>query len=587
MASVTSLTASVHQRLANALSATLPEAADADPLLRRSDRADFQANGILALAKKAKANPRELATQVVDKVVTGDVIKDVEVSGPGFLNITVTDKAITENLAARAADTEGRLGVPYAENPGTTVIDYAQPNVAKEMHVGHLRSAVIGDSVLKLLEFTGETVIRRHHIGDWGTQFGMLIQYLDEHPHELDHRAAEVTGEEAMSNLDRLYKAARRLFDSDEEFKTRARRRVVDLQAGDPYTVAMWQKFVDESKIYFFSVFEKLDMEIRDPDIVGESGYNDMLAETCRLLEDSGVAVRSEGALCVFFDDVRGPDGNPVPLIVQKSDGGYGYAATDLSAIRDRVFNLKANSIIYVVDARQSLHFKMVFETARRAGWLNDDVKAYQLAFGTVLGKDGKPFKTREGETIRLVDLLDEAIDRASAVVREKAQDLSEVEIAERGAQVGIGAVKYADLSTSASRDYKFDLDQMVSLNGDTSVYLQYAYARIQSILRKAGEVRPAAHPELELTEAERALGLHADQFAENVAEAAREYAPHKMTAYLYQLASLYTSFYDKCPVLKAETPEQVENRLFLCDVTARTLHQGMALLGIRTPEKL
>ncbi|MGW1255866.1 arginine--tRNA ligase [Streptomyces sp. NPDC002513] len=586
MASVTSLTASVHQHLASALSATLPEAA-ADPLLRRSDRADYQANGILALAKKAKANPRELAAQVVSHVVTGDVIKDIEVSGPGFLNITVTDRAITENLAARAADPEGRLGAPYAENPGTTVIDYAQPNVAKEMHVGHLRSAVIGDSVVKLLEFTGETVIRRHHIGDWGTQFGMLIQYLDEHPHELDHKAGEVTGEEAMSNLDRLYKAARKLFDSDEEFKTRARRRVVDLQAGEPRTLAMWQKFVDESKIYFFSVFEKLDMEIRDPDIVGESGYNDMLQETCRLLEDSGVAVRSEGALCVFFDDVKGPDGQPVPLIVQKSDGGFGYAATDLSAIRDRVFNLKANAIIYVVDARQSLHFKMVFETARRAGWLNDGVKAYQLAFGTVLGKDGKPFKTREGETIRLVDLLDEAVERASAVVREKAQDLSEEEIAERGAQVGIGAVKYADLSTSANRDYKFDLDQMVSLNGDTSVYLQYAYARIQSILRKAGEVRPAAHPELALTDAERALGLHVDQFAETVAEAAAEYAPHKLAGYLYQLASLYTSFYDKCPVLKAETPEQVENRLLLCDVTARTLHEGMSLLGIRTPERL
>ncbi|MEE1667108.1 arginine--tRNA ligase [Streptomyces sp. WAC07094] len=587
MASVTSLTDSVQQRLANALSAALPEAADADPLLRRSDRADYQANGILALAKKAKANPRELATQVVDKVVTGDLIEDVEVSGPGFLNITVTDKAITENLAARAADPDGRLGVPPSETAGTTVIDYAQPNVAKEMHVGHLRSAVIGDSVVKLLEFTGETVVRRHHIGDWGTQFGMLIQYLDEHPHELDHKAAEVTGEEAMSNLDRLYKAARRLFDSDEEFKTRARRRVVDLQTGDARTLAMWQKFVDESKIYFFSVFDKLDMDIRDPDIVGESGYNDMLEETCRLLEESGVAVRSEGALCVFFDDVKGPDGKPVPLIVRKSDGGYGYAATDLSAIRDRVFNLKANSIIYVVDARQSLHFKMVFETARRAGWLNDDVKAYQLAFGTVLGKDGKPFKTREGETVRLVDLLDEAIERASAVVREKAQDLSEEEITERGSQVGIGAVKYADLSTSASRDYKFDLDQMVSLNGDTSVYLQYAYARIQSILRKAGEVRPAAHPELELADAERELGLHVDQFAETVAEAAREYAPHKLAGYLYQLASLYTSFYDKCPVLKAETPDQVENRLFLCDVTARTLHEGMALLGIRTPERL
>ncbi|MEV4786184.1 arginine--tRNA ligase [Streptomyces tuirus] len=587
MASVTSLSDSVHQRLAAALSAALPQAGSADPLLRRSDRADFQANGILALAKKEKANPRELATQVVSGVESGELIKDVEVSGPGFLNITLTDGAITRNLAARYADDTGRLGVPHAGQPGTTVIDYAQPNVAKEMHVGHLRSAVIGDAVVRLLEFTGENVVRRHHIGDWGTQFGMLIQYLEEHPHELDHKADEASGEEAMSNLDRLYKAARKLFDADEEFKTRARRRVVDLQAGDPQTLATWQKFVDESKIYFFSVFEKLDMEIRDEDIVGESGYNDMLAETCRLLEESGVAVRSEGALCVFFDDIKGPDGNPVPLIVQKSDGGYGYAATDLSAIRDRVFNLKANSIIYVVDARQSLHFKMVFETARRAGWLGDDVKAHQLAFGTVLGKDGKPFKTREGETVRLVDLLDEAIDRASAVVREKAQDLSEEEIAERGAQVGVGAVKYADLSTSANRDYKFDLDQMVSLNGDTSVYLQYAYARIQSILRKAGASRPAAHPELELHEAERALGLHVDSFAAAVAEAATEYAPHKLAAYLYQLASLYTTFYDKCPVLKAETPEQVENRLFLCDVTARTLHRGMGLLGIRTPERL
>jgi arginyl-tRNA synthetase len=587
MASVTSLSDSVHQRLAAALSAALPQAGSADPLLRRSDRADFQANGILALAKKEKANPRELATQVVSRVESGDVIKDIEVSGPGFLNITITDRAITETLAARYADDTGRLGVPQSERPGTTVIDYAQPNVAKEMHVGHLRSAVIGDSVAQLLEFTGESVVRRHHIGDWGTQFGMLIQYLEEHPHELDHKAGEVSGEEAMSNLDRLYKAARKVFDADEEFKTRARRRVVDLQAGDPQTLAMWQKFVDESKIYFFSVFEKLDMEIQDADIVGESGYNDMLAETCRLLEESGVAVRSEGALCVFFDDIKGPDGKPVPLIVQKSDGGYGYAATDLSAIRDRVFNLKANTLLYVVDARQSLHFKMVFETARRAGWLNEDVHAVQLAFGTVLGKDGKPFKTREGETVRLVDLLDEAIDRASAVVREKAQDLSEEEIAERGTQVGIGAVKYADLSTSANRDYKFDLDQMVSLNGDTSVYLQYAYARIQSILRKAGEARPVAHPELDLHEAERALGLHADSFAATVAEAATEYAPHKLTAYLYQLASLYTTFYDKCPVLKAESPEQIENRLFLCDITARTLHQGMALLGIRTPERL
>ncbi|MGW7309593.1 arginine--tRNA ligase [Streptomyces sp. NPDC054835] len=589
MASVPSLASTVQQRLADGLSAALPDAGSADPLLRRSDRADFQANGILALAKRLKGNPRELATQVVAAIPENDALKEIEVSGPGFLNITVTDEAIVRTLAARAAD--ARLGVPFNPSAGTTVIDYAQPNVAKEMHVGHLRSAVIGAAMVEILEFTGETVVRRHHIGDWGTQFGMLIQFLIEHPHELDHKVdgegVEVSGEEAMSNLNRLYKASRALFDSDEAFKARARARVVDLQAGDEETLALWQRFVDESKIYFYSVFDKLDMDIRDVDVVGESGYNEMLQETCRLLEESGVAVRSEGALCVFFDDVKGPDGNPTPLIVQKSDGGFGYAATDLSAIRDRVGNLKASTLLYVVDARQSLHFKMVFETARRAGWLNDEVKAVQLAFGTVLGKDGKPFKTREGETVRLVDLLDEAIDRASSVVREKAQDLSEAEIAERGAQVGIGAVKYADLSTSAARDYKFDLDQMVSLNGDTSVYLQYAYARIQSILRKAGDAKPVAHPELALAPSERALGLHLDSFGELVQETAVEYAPHKLAAYLYQLASQYTTFYSECPVLKADTPEQVENRLFLCDLTARTLHQGMALLGIRTPERL
>ncbi|MFJ9431705.1 arginine--tRNA ligase [Streptomyces sp. NPDC101490] len=589
MASVPSLASTVQQRLADGLSAALPEAGAADPLLRRSDRADFQANGILALAKRLKGNPRELATQVVAAIPENDVLREIEVSGPGFLNITLTDAAIVRTLAARAAD--ARLGVPFNESAGTTVIDYAQPNVAKEMHVGHLRSAVIGAAMVEILEFTGETVVRRHHIGDWGTQFGMLIQFLIEHPHELDHSSeTEVSGEEAMSSLNRLYKASRALFDSDEEFKTRARARVVDLQAGDERTLALWQRFVDESKIYFYSVFDKLDMDVRDADVVGESGYNDMLTETCRILEESGVAVRSEGALCVFFDDVKGPDGNPTPLIVQKSDGGFGYAATDLSAIRDRVGSLKATTLLYVVDARQSLHFKMVFETARRAGWLNDEVKAVQLAFGTVLGKDGKPFKTREGETVRLVDLLDEAVDRATAVVREKAGKvgLNESEIVENGRYVGIGAVKYADLSTSAARDYKFDLDQMVSLNGDTSVYLQYAYARIRSIFGKAGDRTAQAHPELELAPAERALGLHLDQFGEVISEAAAEHAPHKLAAYLYQLASLYTTFYDQCPVIKPEPAREVaENRLFLCDLTARTLHQGMALLGIRTPERL
>lgn len=593
MASVNSLASTLQQQLADALTAALPDAGTADPLLRRSDRADFQANGILALAKKLKANPRELAAQVTGALPASDLIKDIEVSGPGFLNVTLSDKAIIETLAARAADDEDRLGVPVNAAAGTTVIDYAQPNVAKEMHVGHLRSAVIGDAMVQILEFTGESVVRRHHIGDWGTQFGMLIQYLIEHPDELNHKDGkgdQADGEAAMSSLNRLYKASRVLFDSDEEFKARSRDRVVALQAGEPETLAMWQRFVDESKIYFYSVFDKLDMKINDPDIVGESGYNDMLEETCRILEETGVAVRSEGALCVFFDDVKGPDGNPTPLIVKKTNGGYGYAATDLSAIRDRVQNLKADTLLYVVDVRQSLHFKMVFETARRAGWLNEDVKAHQLAFGTVLGKDGKPFKTREGVTVRLQDLLDEAVERATAVVREKAEKigLSEEEIVENGRYVGIGAVKYADLSTSAVRDYKFDLDQMVSLNGDTSVYLQYAYARIRSILRKAGDAKPVAHPELELAPAERALGLHLDQFGEVLSEVAAGYEPHKLAAYLYQLASLYTTFYDQCHVLSDENPaEVVENRLFLCDLTARTLHKGMALLGIRTPERL
>ncbi|MFE9852772.1 arginine--tRNA ligase [Streptomyces sp. NPDC005576] len=594
MASVPSLASTLQQQLADALTAALPDAGAADPLLRRSDRADFQANGILALAKKLKGNPRELASQVTAAIPAGELIKEIEVSGPGFLNITLTDRAILETLAARAADAEGRLGVPTAQDAGTTVVDYAQPNVAKEMHVGHLRSAVIGDAMVRILEFTGESVVRRHHIGDWGTQFGMLIQYLVEHPDQLSHETAgsdaASAGEAAMSSLNRLYKASRALFDTDEEFKARARDRVVALQAGDPQTLAMWQRFVDESKVYFYSVFDKLDMEISDPDIVGESGYNDMLEETCRILEETGVAVRSEGALCVFFEDVKGPDGNQVPLIVKKTNGGYGYAATDLSAIRDRVQNLKADTLLYVVDARQSLHFKMVFETARRAGWLGEDVKAHQLAFGTVLGKDGKPFKTREGVTVRLEDLLDEAVSRATAVVREKAEKvgLSEEEIVENGRYVGIGAVKYADLSTSAVRDYKFDLDQMVSLNGDTSVYLQYAYARIRSILRKAGDAKPVAHPELELAPAERALGLHLDRFGETLDEVAAGYEPHKLAAYLYQLASHLTTFYDQCQVLSDENaPEVVENRLFLVELTARTLHTGMELLGIRTPERL
>ncbi|UNS98293.1 arginine--tRNA ligase [Streptomyces tubbatahanensis] len=592
MATVPSLAATVRLRVSDALSAALPEAASADPLLRRSDRADFQANGMLALAKQLKGNPRELAAKVTEAVPAHDedgTIAGIEVSGPGFLNITVADRAIVENLAARRQDE--RLGVPYADDPGTTVIDYSQPNVAKEMHVGHLRSTVIGDAVVHLLEHRGETVIRRHHIGDWGTNFGMLIQYLIEHPHELDHASdtagAKDAGEAAMARLNRLYKSSRALFDSDEDFKARARDRVPALQSGDAETLALWHKIVDESKTYFQGVYDELDVEIRDADIVGESAYNDDLQQVVKDLEESGVAVRSEGALCVFFEDVKGPDGTPTPLIVQKSNGGFGYAATDLAAIRNRVGDLKADTLLYVVDARQALHFRMVFETAQRAGWLPEGA-ARQLPFGTVLGKDGKPFKTREGETVRLVDLLDEAVERAAAVVREKADaSVTEEEIQRRAQQVGIGAVKYADLSNSMTRDYVFDLDRMVSLQGDTSVYLQYAYARVRSIFRKAKDLQPVPHPERELAPAERALALHLDGFADTLVTAADEYAPHKLTAYLYELATLYSRFFENCLVLDPAEPEQSENRLFLCEMTAKVLHQGLALLGIRTPERL
>ncbi|RKN41858.1 arginine--tRNA ligase [Streptomyces hoynatensis] len=585
MTAVPSLGTAVSQHLATAIAAALPEAVGADPLLRRSDRADLQANGLLALAKRLKGNPRDLAARVAGEVEPGGPIAEVAVSGPGFLNITLSDEAILTTLAARAADE--RLGVPRSPQPATMIIEYSQPNVAKEMHVGHLRSTVIGDALVRIMEFRGERVIRRNHIGDWGTQFGMLIQHLIEHPHELDHAAEEEAGSAAISRLNRLYRASRAVFDADPEFKERARRRVVELQAGDARTRELWQRIVDESKLYFNAVYARLNVLLTDEDVRGESAYNDDLPTLARELEQSGVAVRSEGALCVFFEDVKGPDGTPVPLIVQKADGGFGYAATDLAAVRNRIRELHADSMLYVVDARQSLHFKMVFETARRAGWLPEGV-AHHLPFGTVLGKDGRPFKTRSGETVRLMDLLDEAVERAAEVVAAKAPGLSEAEVAERAADVGIGAVKYADLSTSRSRDYVFDLDRMVSLNGDTSVYLQYAYARIQSILRRAaGQAEGRAHPELKLAPAERALGLHLDEFAATLDSVAETYEPHKLAAYLYALASQFTTFYDQCPVLKAGDEATVASRLFLCELTARTLRLGMSLLGIETPERL
>jgi arginyl-tRNA synthetase len=432
-------------------------------------------------------------------------------------------------------------------------------------------------------------VIRQNHLGDWGTSFGMLIQYLFEHPEITQHGAEGESGTAAMSRLNALYRDARATFEGDADFADRARSRVVALQAGDPETLAGWAEIVAESKIYFNDVYERLDVMLTDEDAVGESFYNPFLHEVAEDLERRGIAVRSDGALCVFFDDITGPDGNQVPLIIQKSDGGFGYAATDVAAIRYRVGTLGANRMLYVVDARQALHFRMVFETARRAGYLPDSVETTHVAFGTVLGKDGKPFKTRAGDTVRLISLLEEAIDRARATVQEKSPDLEPELLEQRSREVGIGAVKYADLSTGRTRDYIFDVDRMVSLQGNTGVYLQYAHARVRSILRKLPPEATVSEVDttVALEPAERRLVMLLDELTATLASVTLEYEPHRLSAYLYQLAQAFTDFWDACPVLKAPTDAIRGNRVAICRLTGDTLKLGLELLGIAAPVPL
>ena len=582
------LASALEHRVRLAIAAALPsEAADADPLIRASEHADFQANGILPLAKQLRTNPRELALRVANALDTDDIIASCEVSGPGFLNLTLTNAAILQQLTRRASDS--RLGVPVTDGGSVAVIDYSQPNIAKEMHVGHLRSTIIGDALVRILEFEGAKVIRQNHLGDWGTQFGMLVQYLFEHP-ELHRRADEhESGSQAISRLNRLYRAAREKFDSDGEFADRARRRVVDLQSGDPDTVAGWEEIVAESKIYFNDVYDRLGVMLVDDDAVGESFYNPFLQDVAQDLERRGIAIRSEGALCVFFDDVRGQDGNPTPLIIQKSDGGFGYAATDLAAIRYRVDTLGATRILYVVDARQALHFRMVFETARRAGYLRDGVEAIHVSFGSVLGRDGRPFKTRAGDTVRLISLLDEAVERARATVKEKSSDVDPALLDQRAWEVGIGAVKYADLSTSRTRDYIFDVDRMVSLQGNTGVYLQYAHARIRSILRKvpAGSSIASVDVNVPLEPSERRLAMLLDELGSVIASVGQAFEPHRLCGYLYSLAQAFTDFYESCPVLRAPSDTVRANRVAICELTGDTLKLGLELLGIAAPDRL
>lgn len=572
-----------------AMAAELPvELADQDPLVRRSDHADFQSNVALALAKKSGQKPRDLAEKLQPHIAAVPWIAEVELSGPGFLNLTVTDTAIATQLTQRSE--QPRLGVTESQNGQVVTVDYSAPNIAKEMHVGHLRSTLIGDALVRVLGFLGAEVVRQNHVGDWGTQFGMLIQYLFEHP-EVSWRNTEVdqgSREDASSVLDGLYRVARAEFDADEAFKERAQRRVVALQAGDQETVEGWREIVNESAIAFQRVYDRLGVLLDHDDLAGESQYNALLDDVVEELQHKGIVEESDGALVVFFDDILGPDGDRVPLLVRKRDGGYGYGATDLATIRYRLQELKATRAFYVVDARQAQHFDMVFRAARRAGWLTDqDVVHVQT--GTVLGSDGKPFKTRSGGTVKLADLLDDALGRAREIVAEKEPALDAAELEGIAETASVGAVKYAELSTVRTKDYAFDVDRMVSFNGATGVYLQYMHTRIKSIQRKAveAEVGDARFdPSLALESQHRALSLLLDEFDATLKSVSDTLEPHRLAGYLHQLARAFSEFYEACPVLKADSAVRA-NRLALCALTARTLAQGLDLLGITAPERM
>ncbi|GAA5063227.1 arginine--tRNA ligase [Nocardia callitridis] len=575
----------VSAAVADAIARTRPEMKGADPVVRRSTRADFQSNAAPALAKRSGIPPTEVAAGLVEALRSdGDLLNSVELSGQGFLNITVPDPLVWGQVAARLTD--DRLGVAAASEGARTVVDYSGPNIAKEMHVGHLRTTIIGDSLARVLEFLGAEVIRQNHLGDWGTQFGMLIQYLDEH-RDIPWRHDDLTDDTAsVSALDRLYRAARTAFDADSDFADRSRARVVALQSGDPTTLARWSEIVAESEKSFGDIYSRLGVLLTTEDYVGESFYNPVLADTVTELVDRGIAVPSDGALVVFSEEVTGPDDKPVALMVRKRDGGFGYDTTDLATIKHRVDTLGADRLLYVTDARQALHFRLVFEVARRAGWLTDEVTVEHVAYGAVLGPDGRPFKTRAGATVRLMDLLDEATTTARSIVAEKNPDFDPAELDQIAEQSGIGAVKYADLSTSRVKDYTFDLGRMLAFNGNTGVYLQYAHARIRSILRKTDARMPTVDPAVSLAPAERALALELDAYADTLADVASTLEPHRLCGYLYDLARDFTTFYDECPVLTATDPVR-ENRVALCRLTARTLEHGLGLLGIAAPQRM
>jgi arginyl-tRNA synthetase len=554
------------------------ERADIDPLIRPSSFGDYQANLAMSLAKRLRRPPREVAAALVEHLEVGDVCESVEVSGPGFINLTLRADWIADQATRIAAD--DRLGVPLAAEAQVTVVDYSAPNVAKEMHVGHLRSTVIGDALVRVLGFLGNRVIRQNHLGDWGAPFGMLIEHL------IDIGAAD-SGVLSVHDLNLFYQQAREKFDGDPDFAERARRRVVELQAGDETTLRLWRMLVDESLRHFRAIYDRLGVLLIDDDLDPESRYNPELPGIVAELEAKGLLRESQGALCVFPPGFTGRDGEPLPLIVRNSIGGYNYATTDLAAVRKRVDEFGASHLVYVVGAPQALHFAMVFATCRMAGWLDQRHRAEHAPFGSILGPDGKMLRTRSGDPTKLVDLLDEAEERAAKVVEDRGE-LSPETRAGVAHIVAMAALKYFDLSFQRERDYVFDWDRMLSFDGNTGPYLQYAVTRIRSIFHRAGiSVEEAAGGPIAIAEpAERALALKLLGLGEAVETVAAALEPHRLTTYLFELATAFTDFYEACPVLQADKAVRA-SRLALCALTARALTLGLDLLGIRVPERM
>jgi arginyl-tRNA synthetase len=571
---------SVARRLAPAFAAVAGETCD--PVVRPSDRADAQANGALALAKSLGSTPRDIAQRVLDSAGdVSDMLSSTEIAGPGFINLVFADSFLAEQLFDAARD--ARLGVRSDPDAHTVVVDYSAPNVAKEMHVGHLRSTVIGDAIVRALTFVGHTVIRENHIGDWGTPFGMLIEHL------IDLGEENAADELGVGDLDGFYKEARAKFEASDEFKARARHRVVMLQSGDDETIRLWRTLVLESTRYFNKVYAQLDVLLTDDDLMGESAYNDLLAPVVERLAEKGLLVESDGAEVVFVDGFTNRDNEPLPLIIRKGDGGYNYATSDLACVIDRVERLGAKSMLYVVGAPQAQHLQMVEAVARQAGWLPDGYIMNHVSFGSVLGPDRKILKSRAGETVKLTALLDEAVERAEAAVAEKNPEMAPADRTAVAKMVGIGAVKYSDLSSDRVKDYLFDWERMLSFEGNTAPYLQYAHARICSIFRRADISRTSVRDVRPIISApqERNLALRLLRFDAAVWEMIDSLSPHKLCTYLFELASDFTAFYEHCPVLKADNDEQRDSRLALCDATARIMQQGLDLLGIRAPEQM